>query len=346
VNADMNPGASDILLIDDDAGFLLVLSRILERYPSQRFATSSQVGLRLALDRAPDLILLDVEMPGMGGLEFCRQLKSHARLSDIPVIFVTSHGEITVAADVFRNGGSDFVTKPVDQDKLLASVEQFLTRRPSSPVDRLNIGMWPSIEGIDSAIIRDQIGDDARLFMILLHKLVDDFSDVAAMSETIGSATIDGFLTRMHRLKGAAGTLGASHLFELASMAEASGRSLDMVEFGRRADAAAVELELLRARIETAGAGRSPAPPVTPMGRLGSEAFDTPALIRALRQQSLSSLGMFDEFEGDVEVQLGKDVADRARDHLTHLRFDCAADLLQAAALSPVRKVAAANGAR
>lgn len=322
--------ASDILLIDDDAGFLQVLSRILDRYPGQRFATSSQDGLRLALDAAPDLILLDVEMPGQSGLEFCGHLKSHAQLAQVPVIFVTSHGEITVAADVFRNGGSDFVTKPVDQGKLLAAVEQFLTRRPSSPVDRINIGLWPTIEGIDSGIIREQIGDDARLFMVLLRKLIDDFADVAMMSASISAGTIESFRTRMHRLKGAAGTLGATHLFELAGLAEMSAHGGDMTAFGRLADSAAAELALLSERIEQAGAGQSPTRRPAPAQRVDGEAFDAEALAQALRRHSLSSLRMFDAFEENVEQRLGKVVAGEARAYLTNLRFDCAADLIDA----------------
>lgn len=122
--------SANLLLIDDDTGFLQILSRILQSYPEQRFATSAAEGLSLAREAKPDLILLDVEMPGLGGLDFCKQLKADPALADIPVIFITSHARIPVAVAGFNAGASDFVTKPVNQSKLLACVATCLGRSP------------------------------------------------------------------------------------------------------------------------------------------------------------------------------------------------------------------------
>lgn len=115
-----------LLLIDDDTGFIQVLSRILKRYPDQRFATSGAEGLKLAREEPPDLILLDIEMPGLDGFDFCRTLKADPALANIAVIFISSHARIQAATEGFKAGGADFITKPVNQTTLLARVAEQL----------------------------------------------------------------------------------------------------------------------------------------------------------------------------------------------------------------------------
>jgi CheY-like chemotaxis protein len=122
--------SASLLLVDDDAGFIQVLSRILGDYPDQRFATSGADGLRLAREARPDLIFLDVEMPGLDGIAFCEQLKADPLLADVPVIFVTSHSRVPVVVAGFKAGAKDFVTKPVNRTKLLALVAECLARSP------------------------------------------------------------------------------------------------------------------------------------------------------------------------------------------------------------------------
>ena len=115
---------ASFLLIDDDVSFIQVLSRILQRYSDQRFATSCPEGLKLVQERAPDLILLDIEMPDHDGFDFCKMLKSDPAFADIPVIFITSHAKVPIAIAGFKLGAADFITKPVNQTALLARVSE------------------------------------------------------------------------------------------------------------------------------------------------------------------------------------------------------------------------------
>src|ERR1700690_661705 len=84
---------ASILLVDDDPGAIQLMGRILAGVGKLRFATNGSDALRLARESAPDLILLDAEMPGMNGFELFKALRSEATLADVPVIFVTSHSE-------------------------------------------------------------------------------------------------------------------------------------------------------------------------------------------------------------------------------------------------------------
>ena len=111
-----------ILLVDDDPGTIRLLGRILDGVAELHFAASGAEALRLARQTAPDLILLDAEMPGMSGFQVCQDLKADAELASIPVIFVTSHHEPEFELSGFDLGAVDFIAKPISAARVLARV--------------------------------------------------------------------------------------------------------------------------------------------------------------------------------------------------------------------------------
>ena len=116
----MSTPEAQLLLIDDDASAIRVISRMLAQFPNQRFATSGQEALRLARELVPDLILLDAEMPGMRGLDVCQALKADPALARVPVIFVTSHCAPLLEVAALDMGAVDFVSKPLIASQLIA----------------------------------------------------------------------------------------------------------------------------------------------------------------------------------------------------------------------------------
>jgi diguanylate cyclase (GGDEF)-like protein len=111
-----------ILLVDDDPATVQLLAQILSDVGNLRFAVSGEDAMRLARESVPDLILLDAEMPGMNGFMVCEALKADPLLADVPVIFVTSHGEPEFELSGFELGAADFITKPVSPPLVLARV--------------------------------------------------------------------------------------------------------------------------------------------------------------------------------------------------------------------------------
>jgi two-component system KDP operon response regulator KdpE len=115
-----------ILLVDDDQNLSSLLGRFLRQSNFELFeATNGPAGLRLAYNEHPDLVLLDVMMPGMDGWEVCARLRE---LSDVPVIMLTAK---TAEADKlrgFRVGVDDYVTKPFSFVELVARIEAVLGR--------------------------------------------------------------------------------------------------------------------------------------------------------------------------------------------------------------------------
>lgn len=112
-----------LLLVDDTVNNLKVLSDCLLRHSYEvRCATSGDLALQ-ALDYIlPDLILLDIRMPGMDGFETCQRIKSKARTREIPVIFISAMQELEERVRAFEVGGVDFVTKPFQEQEVLARV--------------------------------------------------------------------------------------------------------------------------------------------------------------------------------------------------------------------------------
>lgn len=102
-----------ILLVDDDATVIQVLSKCLQGAGRVRFATSGSAALRLAHDDAPDLMLLDAEMPGMSGFEVLEAMRADPSLREVPVIFVTSHSDDVREEKCLALGAADFIAKPV-----------------------------------------------------------------------------------------------------------------------------------------------------------------------------------------------------------------------------------------
>lgn len=111
-----------LLLVDDTPENIDILNSLLSRF-RRKVALNGEKALELASSTNPDLILLDIDMPGMNGLEVCRRLKSDPLTKNIPVIFLTSHAEKKITVEGFKVGACDYMTKPFDPDELMMRVK-------------------------------------------------------------------------------------------------------------------------------------------------------------------------------------------------------------------------------
>jgi len=124
----IDPKKADILIVDDMAANLNVLCQALESEGYNVIAApSGEVALKIATQTPPDLILLDIMMPGIDGFGACRRLKAEPTTADVPVIFITAKDETQSIIDGFKVGGVDYITKPFRHEEVRARVRTHLT---------------------------------------------------------------------------------------------------------------------------------------------------------------------------------------------------------------------------
>lgn len=119
-----------ILVVDDEEDILELVRYNLQREGYQvAAAASGEKALKLARQQAPDLIVLDLMLPGMDGLDVARQLKNDARCRQIPIVMLSAKGEEADVVTGLELGAEDYVTKPFSPRILLARIKAVLRRR-------------------------------------------------------------------------------------------------------------------------------------------------------------------------------------------------------------------------
>ncbi len=127
-------GKQKILLVDDEAMNLHLFKRILSDQYTPIFAKNGPEALDRAVRNAPDLILLDVMMPGMDGYAVCERLKADARTEKIPVIFVSAMNDVKDEARGFEAGAVDYISKPVSPPIVNARIRTHLALRDQNRI--------------------------------------------------------------------------------------------------------------------------------------------------------------------------------------------------------------------
>lgn len=133
---DSTHGKPKLLVVDDQPINIQVMYQAFAGEYQVFMATSGEQALTICKSNPPDLVLLDVMMPGMDGFEVCRQLKGDEATAHIPVIFVTAHTDAAQETHGLSMGAVDFISKPVNPDVVRARVKTHLTLKFQSDLLR------------------------------------------------------------------------------------------------------------------------------------------------------------------------------------------------------------------
>ena len=115
-----------ILVIDDEPDMLMLMSMIIEENTEWEVETTNNPseGLKMAMENDYDLIIADLKMPGLDGMEVFEELKEMK--PDIPVIIITAYGSLEIADEARKKGVADFITKPFRKDTILFTMDRVL----------------------------------------------------------------------------------------------------------------------------------------------------------------------------------------------------------------------------
>lgn len=148
-----------ILVVEDEEDILNLVKYNLEREGFKvDAAISGEMALRIARDNLPDLILLDLMLPGMDGLDVCRILKNDKNTKKIPIVMVTAKGEDSDVVTGLELGAEDYITKPFSPRVLVARIKAVLRR--DNKTDENNKNPIIKIEGMELDTIRHRVSID------------------------------------------------------------------------------------------------------------------------------------------------------------------------------------------
>lgn len=174
-----------ILIVDDNPTNLSVLSNMLKSDGwSVRVATDGETALQQAAEELPSLILLDIMMPGIDGIETCKRFKDSPRSCEVPVIFMTALTEVPQKVEGLTVGAVDYVTKPFSEQEVLARVR--LHSKQSKLLERL----YSDRRAMQARLI-ELMQIQADRDQMVLTKLVEALEANAPVSESTAPVSMD-----------------------------------------------------------------------------------------------------------------------------------------------------------
>jgi PAS domain S-box-containing protein len=332
-----------VLVADDSDINLEVAQRVLELEGAQvSLAHNGQeaVDHLLANPEGFDLVLLDLQMPVLDGFDACRRIRSGLGLQRLPIIALSASTLSSEMELAKRAGMNDFMSKPFDAAQLVARIRRWVPLNEASlsgpvvePRRAPPAAMWAEVEGIDMEEARQRLGGDYGLFCSMLKRLIGEFGSIGQTTSGSEPEDLPALGSRLHKLRGSAGTLGAKGLAHAASQVEKACRmeQTDQV----RALLAVVEEEMKQLIQASAlalqgHADQQSGEPDEPQGAM-AEISDTDLakLTEAFLQSDLDALDLLTSLAPGLRRLLGVEVFAQLQEQADNLDFDGAATTLR-----------------
>ena len=166
---------SRILIVEDDNDIALLIAHYLDKagYASEIVADGGRA-LTAARETSPDLVILDLMLPGLNGLEVCRALRSDSRTAALPIIMVTARGEESERILGLDSGADDYIVKPFSPSELMARVRALLRRTAAPQVTERILLCGPISVDVERHTVSDngqQVRLTAKEFLLLQYLL-------------------------------------------------------------------------------------------------------------------------------------------------------------------------------
>ena len=197
-----------ILIVDDTADNITLLTYLLGGQYKNKVATNGQKALQIAFKEPPDLILLDIMMPGMDGYSVCRELKANPTTRDVPVIFLTARTQEDDEAHGFELGAVDYITKPISPPILMARVQTHISlqqarkslAKHNEALENLVEVRTRQLAGLQDSLIKamasmaetrdNETGQHIRRTQLYMHALAEHLKENPKYKDELGERVI------------------------------------------------------------------------------------------------------------------------------------------------------------
>ena len=177
-----------VLVVDDHLDSMNLLLNILtiQGYEVEQCSQGDSV-LELVEEKAPDIILMDICMPEMNGLEVCQRLKANSDTQDIPIIFISALGETDSKLQAFKCGGNDYITKPFQIDEVVARVNNQLQN------SRLKFKLKAQNVLLEQELLKRQLIEKK---LLALNQRLNKLAAIDGLTQIANRRTFDECLTK------------------------------------------------------------------------------------------------------------------------------------------------------
>jgi PAS domain S-box-containing protein len=270
-------GARILLVEDNEINQEVAMGQLEDAEAFVDLAENGEIALRLLQDNEYDVVLMDMQMPVMDGIEATRIIRSDPRFNELPIVAMTANAMASDRILCLEAGMNDHIAKPIDPDQLFGVLLRWLRRdgdsraaqAPATTRSAASSGdAAPVVPGIDIEAGLKRTGGNPKRYEALLRKFADQQSGtIASIQSALAIGDAATAERAAHSLKGAAATLGANAVSESAARAEAAIKSGGAHDEAVRALAIALEALLanLKAALpaEDSGNGAAPKDPAT-----------------------------------------------------------------------------------
>ena len=207
-------GKYSILVVEDNDLNLKLVKTILQNGGYNVLeAMDAETGIQIARDHHPDMILMDIQLPGMDGLEATRVIKNDPALKDIMVVALTSFVMLADKNKALKAGCSGYITKPIDMNRFLHIIAQYQepVDKDKPPIDQTFFDNYPSLQKTEMQALLSELTDlylkDSKPLLQRLGHAIEK-GDTGAMKKAA------------HSLKSSSGNIGALKLADLCQKLE------------------------------------------------------------------------------------------------------------------------------
>ena len=228
------PGSRVLLVEDNEINQQVAMELLESEGVKVDVAENGLIAVQRVKTERFDAVLMDIQMPEMDGYEATKEIRKERRLQSLPIIAMTAHAMESEREKCLVAGMNDYVTKPIDPDRLFGTLARWVDTEQSGaaeddPIDSVEAeaedvpeGALPTrINGIDMDAARTMMRGNDELLRRLLTQFHDRYMDYAEkITEQLGSGDLEGAQRTAHSLKGVSGNLQAGRVFEAAKTLE------------------------------------------------------------------------------------------------------------------------------